>query len=235
MCYTLHGQRPQMPPRSLLCIFVKPPLAGTVKTRLVPAVTPEQAASLAAAFFADTLALAGSCAWARVVVACDGDPAPLGLDAGVEVWPQGGGDLGERMERVLRRALDKVPAAIAIGTDSPGLPRQRLEAARGLLEQHDAVVGPSEDGGYYLLGLRRCPEGLLRGLPWSEACTRRETVARLRAEGFRVAETEPWFDVDLPADLARLAELLREGQLSAPTSARLLSRWTHDESPWPGP
>lgn len=95
----------QEKPTTTLCIFVKPPTAGRVKTRLVPSVTPAQAAELASAFFADTLALARSCDWARIVVACDGDPALLALDTDVEVWPQGGGDLGERMERVLGRAL----------------------------------------------------------------------------------------------------------------------------------
>jgi rSAM/selenodomain-associated transferase 1 len=213
----------QEKPTTTLCIFVKPPTAGRVKTRLVPSVTPAQAAELAAAFFADTLALARSCDWARIVVACDGDPAVLALDPDVEVWPQGGGDLGERMERVLGRALGDSPAAIAVGTDSPGLPRRFLDAARLHLTVHDAVLGPCDDGGFYLLGLRRCPEGLLRELPWSVATTRAETATRLRAMGLSVAEIAPWFDVDVPADLARLAELLREERIFAPRTARLLA------------
>lgn len=205
-----------------LCVFVKRPIAGRVKTRLMPALTAAEAADLATAFFEDTLALARSCEWARVVVACDGDPSGLLLDRELEVWPQGDGDLGERMERALSRALASATMAIVIGTDSPGLPRRFLDAARQHLVEHDAVVGPSEDGGYYLLGLRRCPDGLLHGLPWSCPTTRAQTVARLRAAGFSVAETEPWFDVDQPGDLARLAGLLREERIFAPATARLL-------------
>jgi uncharacterized protein len=219
-------------PSTMLCIVVKPPVAGRVKTRLVPSVTPAEAAELAAAFFADTLTLARSCDWARVVVACDGDPSALALTADVEVWPQGSGDLGERMERILNRALGDSSAAIAIGTDSPGLPRRFLDAARLHLVGNDAVVGPSDDGGFYLLGLRRCPAGLLRGLPWSIATTRAETVARLHSFGLSVAETEPWFDVDVHVDLARLAELLREGRIFAPRTARLLAgTMGHGSSP----
>jgi uncharacterized protein len=206
-----------------LCIFVKPPLPGKVKTRLSPSLAPEAAARLAAAFFADTLALARSCEWARVVVACDGDPAALGLEPDIEVWPQGGGDLGDRLERVLGRALRESAAAVAIGTDSPGLPRAFLDSAHRRLGSADAVLGPCDDGGFYLIGLRRCPGGLLSGLPWSVDSTRAETLARLRFAGLSVAETEPWFDVDLPEDLERLTDLLERGEISAPNTARLLA------------
>ena len=209
-----------------ICVFVKPPVPGQVKTRLTPTYSPSTAAALAAAFFADTLALARSCDWARVVVACAGDPRALSLDPGVEVWPQGEGDLGERMERVLGRALAGSAAAIAIGADSPGLPRHLLDSAHEKLEHNDAVVGPCDDGGYFLLGLRRCPEGLLGGLPWSAPDTRIETVARLCAVGLSVAETEPWFDVDLPADLVRLAGMLRQERVLAPHTARVLAEVT---------
>jgi hypothetical protein len=206
-----------------LCIFVKTPLPGVVKTRLTPPLSAAEAAGLAAAFFEDTLAAATAGEWARVVVACDGDPVPLGLSTDIPIWTQGAGDLGERIERVLSRALECSDAAIAIGTDSPGLPRPFLDSAQQLLGEHDAVVGPCEDGGFYLLGLRRCPAGLLRGLPWSIATTREHTKERLRFAGLRVAETELWFDVDLPTDLNRLAELLRAECICAPRTARLLT------------
>jgi hypothetical protein len=219
-------------PATTLCVFVKPPKAGQVKTRLVPVVTPVEAAELAMAFFADTLALARSCDWARVVVACDGDPSALALAPDIAVWSQGSGDLGERMEHVLSRALADSSAAIAIGTDSPGLPRRFLEAAQLHLAEHDSVLGPSADGGYYLIGLRRCPAGLLQGLPWSVPTTRERTSARLRSLGFSVSETDPWFDVDVPADLARLAELIREKKILAPATAQMLGKIA---KPWRAP
>jgi rSAM/selenodomain-associated transferase 1 len=216
-----------MPAKATLCIFVKAPLPGLVKTRLTPFLTTAEAAGLAAAFFADTFALASTCEWARVVVACDGDPSPLELATGTEVWPQGSGDLGERMERVLSRALESSKAAIVIGTDLPGLPRRFLDSAHLQLAKHDAIIGPTADGGFYLLGLRRCPSGLLRGIPWRCATTREHTVERLRSIGLTVAEAEPWFDVDVPTDLVRLAGLLREERISAPKTAGYLTGLRH--------
>lgn len=212
---------------STLCIFVKSPLPGSVKTRLTPYLTAGEASGLAAAFFTDTLALARSCEWARVVVACEGDPSPLEIAPGTEVWPQGMGDLGERMERAFSLALEGGDSAIVIGTDSPGLPRRILDAAHLRLREHDAVVGPSDDGGFYLLGLRRCPSGLLHGLSWSTATTRERLLERLRSSGIAVAEVEPWFDVDEPADLRRLAGLLREERVIAPRTARLIAELTN--------
>ena len=216
-----------MPTKATLCIFVKAPLPGLVKTRLTPFLTTVEAASLAAAFFVDTFALASSCEWARVVVACDGDPSLLELATGTEVWQQGSGDLGERMERVLSLALESSQAAIVIGTDFPGLPRRFLDSARLKLAEHDAIIGPSADGGFYLLGLQRCPSGLLRGIPWQSATTREHTVARLCSIGLTVAEAEPWFDVDVPTDLVRLAGLLREERILAPRTADFLTGLRH--------
>jgi rSAM/selenodomain-associated transferase 1 len=216
-----------MPTKATLCILVKAPLPGLVKTRLTPFLTKVEAAGLAAAFFADTFALASSCDWARVVVACDGDPSPLELSAGTEVWSQGSGDLGERMERVLSLALESSKAAIVIGTDLPGLPRRFLDSAWLKLAERDAIIGPSADGGFYLLGLQRCPSGLLCGIPWRSSTTRERTVERLCSVGLTVAEAEPWFDVDVPSDLVRLADLLREERISAPRTAGFLTGLRH--------
>jgi rSAM/selenodomain-associated transferase 1 len=216
-----------MPTKATLCIFVKAPLPGLVKKRLTPFLTKVEAAGLAAAFFADTFALASSCEWARVVVACDGNPSLLELATGTEVWPQGSGDLGERMERVLSLALESSKAAIVIGTDLPGLPRRFLDSAHLQLTGHDAIIGPSADGGFYLLGLQRCPSGLLRGIPWQSATTREHTVERLCSNGLTVAEAEPWFDVDVPTDLVRLAGLLREERIWAPRTAGFLTGLRH--------
>lgn len=208
--------------RDALCILVKSPRPGEVKTRLAPAVGPDGAATLARAFLEDTIALARRLPWARVAVAVAGDPAPLALPAGMEVWPQGQGDLGERMERALLRALAPGRRAILLGTDSPGLPARMVEAARSSLATHGAVLGPADDGGFYLIGLDRCEPGLLFGLPWSRRDTLLHAEARLRRAGRTVARTEPWFDVDEPADLVRLAGLVGRGEVEAPATARAL-------------
>lgn len=209
--------------QDVLCILVKAPRPGEVKTRLAPAVGPSGSVALARAFFDDTLAQARGHAWARVVVAVAGDSSLLDVPDDVEVWSQGPGDLGDRMERALLRALVKAPRAILVGTDSPGLPPQLLEDARTALDTHHAVLGPASDGGFYLIGLDRCEPGLLAGLPWSRSDTLAHAEARLRHAGRTVARLQPWFDVDEPADLARLSRLIGAGDVVAPATARTLA------------
>ncbi len=212
-----------MRPDTIICVFAKPPRAGEAKTRLAPAVGLEGAAALARAFLGDVWAGVRRLPWARVVLASAG-PWPEGLlPAPVEVWPQGEGDLGARMERVLRRGLEAAPWVMALGGDSPGLPLAYLEAARAALAEADAVFGPSEDGGFYLLALRRLPEGALAGLPWSQPETLAATEARLESLGLRVGRVAPFFDVDLPADLERLEAELASGTLRAPATAEALA------------
>lgn len=179
-------------------VFAKPPRPGEVKTRLIPALGPEGAAELAAAFLADvTEAL-----------------APV-LVAGPELQEEG--DLGARLERVLAPRLP----AIAVGTDSPGLPRRFLDEARAALDEVDAVLGPTPDGGFYLLGLRRCPPGLLAELPWSSPDTLAATLRRLAGHGLTSRLLPPFFDVDVPRDLGRLRAWL-DATGAAPRTRALL-------------
>ncbi|GAC1342867.1 MAG: hypothetical protein NVSMB23_16000 [Myxococcales bacterium] len=201
-----------------VCIFAKPPVAGAVKTRLALGVGVERAAALARAFLDDTVAAVGQADWARAALAST-EP----VDSDLEVILQGEGDLGARLERVLAQALRDAPFALAIGADAPGLPLRLLAQARAALATADAVVGPADDGGFYLLGLSRCPPGLLAGLPWSEPETCARTLARLRDRGFSPAVIEPWFDVDVAADLDRLRAALARGEIQAPRTALLLA------------
>ena len=114
------------------------------------------------------------------------------------------------------------PLAVAIGTDSPGLPPRLLDAAGRALATADAVIGPCEDGGFYLLGLTRCPPGILADLPWSATDTFARTVARLREHGLEAEVLPPWFDVDTASDLPRLRGLLSRGEIEAPETDRAL-------------
>jgi uncharacterized protein len=204
-------------PPIAVCIFAKPPDAGAVKTRLASAVGPEGAARLASALLQDTLAAVRACPWAVPIVATT-DAHGWHPEGAAQVWPQGGGDLGARVERVLRRALETYPAAVAVGADSPATLRPRLEEARAALAHTTAVVGPTEDGGFDLLALRRCPIGLLQDLPWSAPTTCDRTVHQLRARGFDVQVLDVGFDVDRPEDLARLARLLADAPHLAPAT-----------------
>jgi len=212
-------------PAAVLCLFAKPPLPGVAKTRLAAIWGAESSAALARAFLVDCWSALHCHAWARLVLATTGDLGDV-LEVGdALVWPQGAGDLGERMERVLRRALEGAPIAIALGADTPGLPPRLVAEARDLLAAGaDAVLGPADDGGFYLLGLRRCPSGLLSDLPWSAADTMTRTHRRLREMGMTVELIEPWFDVDLPEDLHKLSALLARGEIQAPETARILGR-----------
>lgn len=208
-----------------VCVFAKPPVPGTVKTRLAKEIGPERAAALARAFFADVWGMVQELPWARGIAAVTSDPEPLlGLRLEQDAWLQGDGDLGQRLEHILRRALSEAEAAMAIGADTPGLPRAYLAEAHEALETADAVLGPSDDGGFYLLGLKRCPPGLLANIAWSQETTRAETVARLAAMGFRIHLLPPWFDVDTGEDLARLSALLRTGAVRAPRTSEALVR-----------
>jgi uncharacterized protein len=210
-------------PEVALCVFAKPPRAGDAKTRLAPAVGGEGAAALARAFITDTWATVTLLPWARPVLASTG-PWPEGLlPAPVEVWQQGEGDLGARLESIFRRGLEVCPAAMALGADSPGLPLAHLEAARAALADADAVFGPSDDGGFYLLALRRLPVGALANLPWSQPETRARTEERLMSLGLTVAHVAPFFDVDVPADLERLEAELNVGRIQAPATAAALA------------
>lgn len=207
-----------------ICVFAKPPQAGDVKTRLIPLVGKDGAAALAEAFLLDTWAAVCDLSWARAIIASTGTfDRPLNQQA-PEVWLQGDGDLGARLERILARALQGSSFALALGADSPGLPASHMERARLALAEADAVIGPCDDGGFYMLGLRRSPPGLLAGISWSQSNTFAQTLAKLEAAGLRVTVLEPWFDVDRPRDLARLRGLIALGDLCAPKTAEVLNR-----------
>lgn len=181
-----------------LAVFAKAPAPGQVKTRLRPASEGEQAARLAAAFVRDTLDKAARLG-PPVTVYHAGDLALLGPLAppGVLWAAQGGGDLGARMARV--------PApCLILGADSPHLPVSFLRDALAAIPNHDVVLGPADDGGYFLLGLRAPQPALFEGIAWSTEAVLAQTLAKADALGLSVQQTPPWYDLDTPDDLHRL-------------------------------
>jgi len=185
-----------------ICIFAKPPRPGLSKTRLAAEVGNEDAARLAAAFLSDTVELAVSTG-AEVVLATTDPQAMHGVSEAIPRWDQGEGDLGDRIQRVLQRALGEAPWAMALGADSPGLPARALHDAIEGLRRGRAVLGPCVDGGFYLLGLPGCPDGLLRNVPWSSDRTAAVTLEALADRGLEPHQTLQWFDIDVLADLRR--------------------------------
>lgn len=212
-----------------ICILAKAPVPGAAKTRLSPPLAPEQAAALASAFVLDTLAAARALEDAHVTLVYAGDrtcfPAPLQAIDGVV---QRGADLGARIEHAARVGLGRADRVLVIGSDLPGLPTAHLAEARAALDQHDAVLGPSIDGGFYLIGLRACPPGLLAGLPWSAPETRAACAARLGQRGLRVAAINRFDDVDTFDDVRRLRAQIACGALHAPATSLALEAlpWT---------
>lgn len=143
---------------------------------------------------------------------------------GMRLLAQPGGDLGARMVHLVARLLaDGHRAALLIGSDLPTLPPAYLaEAARALGEgAADVVLGPAEDGGYYLIGLARPAPALFEGVAWSTGGVLAATRARARGLGLREHLLPIWYDVDTPADLGRLRrELTHPGP-----GARRTRRW----------
>jgi len=205
-------------------IFFKVPTPGAVKTRLAQGVGPHVAAQLATAFFLDTLSLVSSVPGLQPVVSTNGElPPSLLEEIPCPIWDQGSGGLGARLERIFQRGLQSAPRVIALGADSPGLRPEALIELSGLGGRYDAVLGPAEDGGFYALSLNQCPSGLLQDIPWSCADTCSATEARINEHGLSSTRAASFFDVDHPADLARLAGALQGGELLAPRTATLLT------------
>lgn len=210
-----------------LGLMAKWPAPGRVKTRLAPPLSPAGAALLYAAFVSD-LARVLAPIGAEKYILVAGSPPDLDLErpdapaalaaalpAGWPPWPawpvrvQRGPDLGER----LRAAFDDLGVArrpvVLLGADHPDLPGEEVSAALQALAGADLVLGPTVDGGYYLIGLARPVPEILTGMPWSSPDLLRATLDRARDLGLRTAATRPWYDVDRPADLAFLEQHLR--------------------------
>lgn len=207
-----------------ICIFVKDFVADQVKTRLIPSIGSEAAAALAKAMFLDTRNLVRAMSWAQeIIVSIALLPNELVMGCHNN-WLQGEGNLGERLERNLRKALLQADAAIAIGTDSPGLPPELLKQARTALKSSDAVLGPCHDGGFYLVGLRKCPSELFAEIGWSREDTLSQTVERFRRLGLNTTLIGNWFDIDHPDDLKQFRNLIASGQISAPNTVAALEK-----------
>ena len=156
-----------------LIIFARFPVPGRAKTRLIPALGDAEAARLQDVLTRHTLEQAAALAARRRVeieVRFTGGPAGAmraRYGGGFVYTDQGDGDLGVRLARAAGDADAAGRPAVIIGTDCPGLTTGDLDAAFDALADHDVVLGPALDGGYYLLGLRRfCPD-LFAGIPWS--------------------------------------------------------------------
>lgn len=199
---------------ALTIVFAKAPRAGEVKTRLIPLLGAEGAASLHRQLTYHTLATVCSAGLGPVELhaALDADDEFLrdcAQQFGIALAPQRGRDLGERLRNAFDDALARHGRVIIIGTDCPVLTAQHLhDAAAALGNGNDAVLAPAEDGGYALIALARCEDALFENIAWGSDSVLAATRARLHALRWRWHELETLWDVDRPADYRRWSELV---------------------------
>lgn len=191
-----------------LVVFAKAPIPGQAKTRLAAALGPSGAAELHRRLVCHTLEKSLAADIGPVELCCAPD-AGHGFFAdcvaryGVALGVQGDGDLGARMSRVFERDAP----AVLIGCDAPSLTASDIRAAARALDAADGAMTPAEDGGYMLIALRAAAPALFTGIAWSTADVARETRGRAASLGFALHDLPMRWDVDRPADLARLAEI----------------------------
>ena len=200
-------------------VFTKAPRPGFAKTRLIPVLGEQGAAALQARLIKHTLKSAKRAALGPVEL--HGTPADddfLRYCAEcfeAELVPQRDGDLGARMAAAFTRALARSPRAVLVGSDCPALTPARLRrATRALQDGYDAVFVPTEDGGYALVGLRRCDPKLFEDISWSTSSVMQATRDRLAALGWHWMELDTVWDVD---DVPGYDRLLASGLLDRAT------------------
>ena len=192
-----------------ILVFAKAPVAGQVKTRLIPALGPEKAADLHHRLLRRTLETV--CAGVYPVeLWCSPDTRHPAFSELSAHWPlslhtQQGADLGARMLHAFESALQRAPFAVLTGSDCPALCAADLcEAVEALHGGADAVLGPARDGGYWLIALRRVHPALFEGIAWGGATVLEETLARLRDLRWSWTLITERADIDRPEDLAAL-------------------------------
>jgi hypothetical protein len=190
--------------------MAKAPRAGEVKTRLSPPLSAMDAAELYRCFLLDKIEQVRTLTAASPAIAYTPPHERAffeGLAPDFLLVPQRGADLGARLANSFEHLFALGHGAVfAIDSDTPTLPTAYLEQALDLIATPgiDLVLGPSEDGGYYLIGLRALTRDLFEDMPWSTAQVVPETCRRAEANGLKVAALPPWFDIDTPKDLEQL-------------------------------
>lgn len=201
-------------PASSIVVFAKWPRPGHVKTRLTPALTPVQACHVHELMLNAVLDIVCALPAQRRFLAVSPDSA---RQQAAERWPaldavvsQGPGDLGRRILRVSNEHFQRHAAEplLILGTDAPDLPRRAYREAAAALADRSAVICPSQDGGYCLIGVPEPLAALFAGIDWGSSRVAEQTRAAARASGVPLVELEPWEDVDTLDDVKRLVRRL---------------------------
>lgn len=232
-------RRPELESICALAVMAKAPRAGKVKTRLQPPLSAEEAAALNVCFLRDTaenIAAVAKDGAARGLICYtpEGDEEAFDglLPEEFELIAQRGGGFGERLLCAAEDILGCGFGAVClIDSDSPTLPGRALRQAVSALKMtgQRVVLGPSEDGGYYLIGMKRAEPRVFERIRWSTEHVYAETVERVREAGIELLELPRWYDVDDATTLAILdRELLRGERPEFATVNGFDARWTRE-------
>ena len=220
-----------------LIVFAKNPIPNQVKTRLLPELSPEQAASLYRAFLIDWCETLSGLSNVDLVIAYTPPESQKDLQAlignDVTYIPQTGTDLGTRLTSATQWASENgYEKILVVGSDSPTLPLEYILQAVVGLDSRDIVIGPSVDGGYYLIGfsvenLNEIVPSIFEEIAWSTPQVLQQTVERVRTMDATLKVLPPWYDVDTPEDLSFLlthlsAIRLAEGTVQAVRTQNML-------------
>jgi rSAM/selenodomain-associated transferase 1 len=216
-----------------LLVVAKRPAAGQTKTRLSPPFSLLEAASLYEQFLQDTLDLIRQVPGVQPIIAylpAEEEAYFCTLAPDVVLLPQQGADLGARLDNALTYCLQNgFQKAVIMDSDSPTLPVAYVVEAFAALDQADIVLGPCEDGGYYLIGLKRPAPRLLREVTMSTPYVIRDTLKLASEEGLTVAQLPLWYDVDTVAELHRLWLEIETMAADRANHTRLFLRGTSGE------
>ena len=214
-----------------LVIMAKAPKPGVVKTRLAESLPPVAVTILYRCLLEDTVALALSLKNVRVAVMCresDKEDLQLLLGEKLQIVAQKGEGLAAGLTSVFRHfTADGPQCVIAFNSDSPHLSPSVLESAFQILTTHEVVVGPTHDGGYYLVGAKTSHPSLFEGDGMGTRSALDRLLARTRDLGLLTGFTEQFYDIDVADDLIRLGQELRATPQKAPRTAAWFSEWAH--------
>jgi len=209
-------------PPEILAVFARAPELGSVKTRLCPPLTADEAVVLHRALVEDTLDHLGKLNrpdLSRLLILSRPllQATDLDLPRGWTVGIQSPGDLGAKLSSFLYGAFRRgARRVVVIGSDSPTLPLEVVHDAFDELSRVDVTLGPAADGGYYLIGTRLFLPDLFRGISWGTEAVLRQTRDALERLGHTYELLVPWYDVDRPRDLEKLREEIRYLQRAHP-------------------
>ncbi len=195
--------------KNLLIIFAKAPEPGRVKTRLLPFLSPEEAAALHEAFILDTLSYTKALPLQRTVAYTPSLDNPFFRQCLTEppllFIQQEGTDLGKRMQHAMEWGFSKgFEKVLLIGSDTPTLPEEFIQEGLDLLDTQPWVIGPSLDGGYYLIGGRAPLPALFSGIRWGTDEVLTKTLEKLDKQKIPCHLLPFWYDIDRPKDLILL-------------------------------